>query len=109
MPSLTVDGLSGFSMEPRLSRPLEPPRSGLFLRPVKRSTGISCLVVLLCVSLVYFRLLLSAEDLVFPVFCCVPSFVDELFRDDLDSLVFYFTCVLWTFRNNRFLPETLTS
>ncbi|GFT97978.1 hypothetical protein NPIL_21291 [Nephila pilipes] len=62
MPSLTVDGLSGFSMEPRFSRPLEPPRSGLLLRPVKLSTGISCLVVLMCVSLAYFRLLLSAEE-----------------------------------------------
>ncbi|GFT91192.1 hypothetical protein NPIL_152821, partial [Nephila pilipes] len=81
----------------------------LLLRLVKLSTGISCLVVLLCVSLAYFRLLLSAEDPVFPVFCCVPSFVDELFHDDLDSLVFYFTCVLWPFRNNRFPPGTLTS
>ncbi|GFS50500.1 hypothetical protein NPIL_448621 [Nephila pilipes] len=46
------------------------------------------------VSLAYFRLLLSAEVPVFPVSCCVPSFVDELFHDDLDLPVFYFTRVL---------------
>ncbi|GFU23350.1 hypothetical protein NPIL_157621 [Nephila pilipes] len=50
-------------MEPHLSRPLEPPRSGLLLRPVKL-----CWILvpcdLLCVSLACF-LLLFAEDLKF--------------------------------------------
>ncbi|GFU30324.1 hypothetical protein NPIL_262211 [Nephila pilipes] len=83
MPSLTVGGLSGCSMEPRLSRPLEPPRSGLPLRPLK----LFCWNLVPCgflVSLAYFCLLLTAEVPDFPVSCCVLSFVDELFYVDLD-------------------------
>ncbi|GFT95988.1 hypothetical protein NPIL_523311 [Nephila pilipes] len=95
---LNVDGLSGLLGASPLSRPLEPPRSGLFLQPVKpRRILFSCS---------RFHLLKSL-DFAVPCFRPVPP-LNFLSRDDVD-FDFIYLCVWTLLLNYRFRPWTLWS